>query len=88
MYEVTGSKASNTTFSTDRAGSVSQEANIGLPWRKETTLERGVAIGTLSAQNTGSGSITCQSTVDGHVVRQTKSSGQFSVVSCTAEPTT
>ena len=88
VYEVTGKKASNITFSTDGAGSVSQEASIGLPWRKEITVERGVAIGTLSAQNAGSDSITCKITVDGQVVRQAKSSGQFSVVSCTAEPIT
>jgi hypothetical protein len=88
VYEVTGSKASNITFSTDGARSVSQEANIGLPWRKEITPDRGVAIGTLSAQNAGSGSITCKIMVDGQVVRQAKSSGQFSVVSCTAEPIT
>jgi hypothetical protein len=86
VYEVTGSKASNIT--TDRAGSVSQQASIGLPWRKEITLDRGVAIGTLSAQNAGSGSITCKITVDGQVFGQAKSSGQFSVVSCSAEPVT
>jgi hypothetical protein len=88
-YEIIGrSKASNVTFNTDGGGSISQENNVALPWRKEITVERGFAVTSLTAQNGGSGEITCRISVDGQVVKEAKSSGQYAVVSCAGEPIT
>lgn len=88
-YEIIGSsKASNVTYNTDGGGSISQEANVKLPWRKEIAIERGLAVATLTAQNGDSGELTCRISVDGQVVKEAKSSGQFAVVSCASDPIT
>ena len=89
VYEITGSgKASNVTYSADGSASINQETNVRLPWRKEMTVEREFAITSVTAQNGGSGEIACKIIVDGRVVKEGTSSGQFSVVSCTGEPIT
>jgi hypothetical protein len=88
-YEIIGkSKASNITYNSDGGGSMAQENNVKLPWRKEITIERGFAIPTLTAQNAGSGELTCRISVDGQAVKEAKSSGQYAVVSCASEPIT
>lgn len=87
VYEITGSgRASNVTYNSDGGGSIAQEAGVKLPWRKEISVDRGFAITTVSAQNAGSGQITCRILVDGEVVKENTSSGQYSIVTCTGDP--
>jgi len=87
VYEVTGSgRASSVTYNSDGGGSIAQEASVKLPWRKEISVDRGFSITTVSAQNAGSGSITCRIIVDGEVVKENTSSGQYSIVTCTGDP--
>lgn len=87
VYEVIGKgPASNVTYAADGGGSIAQEASVKLPWRKEVSVERGFAITTVSAQNAGSGQITCRISVDGQLVKELTSTGQYSMVSCTGEP--
>jgi Mycobacterium membrane protein len=88
-YEVVATgKASNVTYTTDGAGSTSQEASVVMPWRKDVTVDRGFAIASLTAQNAGRGELTCRISVDGAVVKEATSSGQYAVVSCTSESIT
>jgi hypothetical protein len=89
VYEVDGAQhANNISYAADGGGSIAQDNNVPLPWRKEITVERGFAIVNLTAQNAGSGTITCRIVVDGEVVREVSSQGEYAVVSCTAEPIT
>lgn len=89
VYEVLGAKsANNITYSADGGGGISQENGAQLPWKKEVKIERGFAITQVTAQNAGSGTITCRITVDGEVVKELSSQGQYAVVSCTGEPIT
>lgn len=88
-YEILGSgKASTVSYSSDGAGSISQDTGAALPWRKEITVDRGFAIVNVTAQNARTGELTCRITVDGQVVKEAKSSGQYAVVSCTSDPIT
>lgn len=87
VYEIIGSgKAGNVTYNSDGSGSISQETDVQLPWRTEITVERGFALTSVTAQNGGSGEITCKISVDGIVVKEGRSSGQFSAVACAGEP--
>ena len=87
VFEITGSgKASNVTYSSDDGGNISQVANVRLPWRKEITVERGLAVTSVVAQNGESGEIACKIIMDGRIIKERKSSGKFSVVSCAGEP--
>jgi hypothetical protein len=89
VYEVDGAdQAGNISYAADGTGSIAQDNNVPLPWRKEITVQRGFAIVTLTAQNAGAGTITCRIIVDGQVVRELSSQGEYAVVSCTADPIT
>ena len=82
VLEVTGPKSADITYGlgTDQ----SQEAGAALPWKKELTTRESVLVVTVLAQNKGTGDISCKITVDGKVAKENKSSGQFSIVTCTA----
>lgn len=89
VYEILGSgAASNISYNTDGAGSIAQESDVTLPWRKEITIKRGFAITTLTAQNKGSGQLTCRISVDGAVSKENTSTGKYAVVTCAGEPIT
>lgn len=86
VYEVTGAgKASNITWMTGQGMSMAQASNARLPWRNEVQAsgER-FFVPTLSAQNAGSGMITCRITVDGTVVAEVSSEGVYAVAMCAA----
>lgn len=79
-YEITGGAASSVTYGT--AAGISQEADVKLPWSKTVTDDGLLTIATLDAQNAGSGPVSCKITIDGKVIAEQTSSGQFAVVSC------
>lgn len=81
IYSVSGPKSAS-TISYMLPGGSEQISNAKLPFTKEFTSE-GFAVFSLTAQNAGSGSITCTITVDGQVITTKTSQGQFAVVSCT-----
>lgn len=83
VLEVTGPKSADITYGlgTDQ----SQDNGAKLPWKKELTSKETLIIPTVVAQSKGSGEITCKITVDGKVVKENASSGQFAVVTCTAD---
>nr|WP_218862200.1 MmpS family transport accessory protein [Actinopolyspora biskrensis] len=82
VYEVTGSGGANSiTFG--RGGQTSQNTNAELPWSKTAEAAEGMDFYSLSAQNgQGGGDITCKITVDGEVLAENTSNGQYAVVSC------
>lgn len=87
VYEVSGAEsAGNITYSADGSTGIAQENGVALPWSTEVQFAEGaLRVATLSAQNAGAGDITCRITVDGEVVAELTSSGEFAVVSCGSE---
>ncbi len=82
VYEVTGTgRANNITFG-DVTKGLSQQNGTKLPWKKTAPASEGFAAYGLTAQNGGSGQISCKITVDGKEVANNTSSGQYAVVSC------
>lgn len=89
MYEVVDAKnAGNITYSAGSGMDIAQENGVKLPWKKEVSLNRGFSIATLTAQNSGSGKITCRITIDGKLAKEVSSQGAYAVVTCTSEPIT
>ncbi len=80
VLEVTGPAQADVTYGT--GSDQSQDNGATLPWRKELTSKDAVLVAVVTAQNKGSGEIACKITVDGKVVKENKSSGEFAVVTC------
>jgi Mycobacterium membrane protein len=83
VFEVAGPAAADITYGvgTDQ----SQDNGASLPWRKEvTSKDDALLITVLLAQSKSTGDITCKITVDGKVVKENKSSGEFAVVTCSS----
>ncbi|MCO6007080.1 MmpS family protein [Actinoallomurus purpureus] len=69
------------TYST--ASGQEQQQGAHLPWTKSFKVRRGeFAVVDISAQNQGSGTVTCEIDVDGQKMKAAKSSGQYALVSC------
>ncbi|WP_433181656.1 MmpS family transport accessory protein [Actinoallomurus sp. CA-150999] len=81
-YRVGGSADSaDVTYST--ASGQEQQQGASLPWTKSFKVKRDAfTMVDISAQNQGSGTVTCEIDVDGVKVKAAKSSGQYAVVSC------
>lgn len=61
-----------------------QENGAAVPWKKAIKTH-GVDTATISAQNqAASGTITCEITVDGKLVKRSTSSGGYAIATCTA----
>lgn len=81
VLEVTGAKTADITYGL--GADQSQEQGAKLPWKKTLTSSEAMVIPTLLAQNKGGGTIACKITIDGKLVKENKSSGEFAVVTCT-----
>lgn len=82
VYEITGSEGVN-SITYGKGGQTSQNTDAELPWSKKAQASDGVEFYSLSAQNGQSGGdITCKITVDGKVLAENTSNGQYAVVSC------
>jgi hypothetical protein len=81
-YEVTGDSgtANNVTYMINHGEQ--QETNVTLPWSKEFTADGKFQAFVVNAQNAAAGSISCKITVDGQVINQQTSNGQYAVVMC------
>jgi hypothetical protein len=80
VFEVSGPAKADITYGIGT--NQSQELDSALPWKKETSSTDTTLIAVLVAQSKGDGEITCKVSVDGKVVKENKSSGQFAVVTC------
>ncbi len=83
VLEVTGAKKADITYGLN--ADQSQDNGAKVPWKKELTSAESLTIATVVAQNKGSGEIACKITVDGKVVKENKSKGQYAVVTCNAD---
>lgn len=86
LYEVTGDGPKvDITYSSDGAGSISQNSGAKPPWKQSVTVTGVFNSYTLSAQN-GMGSkggvVSCKITLDGKVVKQSTSRGAGAIASC------
>jgi maltose-binding protein MalE len=83
-YSVTGvGRSGLLDYISDGGGSQQQETGVKLPWSKTINVPSGFAFVSLSAQNSGSGSITCTITgPDGTVIKTATSSGPYSIAMC------
>lgn len=84
VYEVTGAGSANSiTYTTDGMTSTEQVGQVPLPWSKTIELPVGEAlqmVSVLAQAGDGTPEISAKITVDGKVVKEGKSSGQFAVV--------
>lgn len=80
-YQATGSKEAriDLTYQNETGGTV-QESYI-VPWKKDFKMNPG-DFTYLSVQINGTGEIACSISVDGVIVKQAKSSGQYVIASC------
>lgn len=81
-YRIGGTAdAASITYSTPSG--MEQQGDSHLPWKKSFKVKKNAFdVLTVSAQNSGSGTVTCEIDVDGQKVKAAKSSGQYAMVSC------
>jgi hypothetical protein len=81
-YEVSGDSgaANNVTYMINNGQQ--QDIKVALPWSKEFTIGQGFQPLVVNAQNAGAGSINCRILVDGRVISDHTSNGQYAVVMC------
>lgn len=78
--DVTGPKSADVTFGLN--GDQSQNNGTALPWHKDLTTNEDFYVVSIVAQSKGTGEIVCRITIDGKLVKENKSTGQFAVVTC------
>ena len=83
VLEVTGAKKADITYGL--GADQSQEQGAKLPWKKTLKSSETLLIPTVVAQNRGGGTIACKITIDGKLAKENKSSGEYAVVTCTAD---
>lgn len=83
IMEVTGPARADITYGLN--ADQSQANGAKLPWKKTMTTKEAFSFATVSAQNTGSGTIKCKLTVGGKVVKTNASEGQYAIVTCSAD---
>lgn len=79
-FEVSGPAKADVTYSV--GVNQSQELDQALPWTKDASTTDTTVIAVLVAQSKGSGEISCKVSIDGKVVKENKSTGEFAVVTC------
>lgn len=85
VFEVSGkgvTKANSITYGV--GGNSSQANGAKLPWKKQATSTDSFLMLSLVAQSgsSGNGTISCRITVDGKVIVENSSQGQYAVVTC------
>lgn len=83
VYEVTSDSgtAGNITYFGENAQQ-SQSTDVTLPWKSKEFDSSKTSIKGVTAQNGGSGTITCKIIVNGKVEAENTSEGAYAVVSC------
>ena len=81
-YKVGGS-ASKALITYATPGGQEQKNGASVPWRRSFKA-KDFSVLSLSAQNKGGGTISCEIDVDGKVKKRSSSSGAYAVVMCTA----
>jgi len=79
-YVISGTATSALVTYTNETGGTEQ-VNANIPFTKEFTVSTGASL-SIVAQNSGSGSITCEIWVDGELKKTSTSTAQYAVVTC------
>jgi hypothetical protein len=83
VLEVTGPKSADITFGL--GSDQSQDNGAALPWKKNLTSVEALIMPAVVAQSKGTGKIKCRISIDGKVVKENASTGEYAVVTCTAD---
>ncbi|WIN00368.1 MmpS family transport accessory protein [Actinoplanes oblitus] len=86
VLEVTGAKKADITYGLN--SDQSQDNGVKVPWKKTMSSGEAMIVATVLAQNKGAGTIKCRITVDGKVVKENASKGEYAVVTCTTDALT
>lgn len=79
-YEITGSARSVSVTLSNGEGGTEQFNDVSVPWKKTYSIKNGFVY--LSAQNQGSsGTVTVKIYVDGKVIKESSSSGEYVIAS-------
>lgn len=85
VYEVTGKGSASVTYMKE-GFSQEQQTSAKLPYRKQLQFKDKIGsfapISLVAQHVSGGGDLTCRVTVDGQVVAENTSSGQYAVVTC------
>lgn len=79
-YEVTGTAKSVTVSYMSETGSVNQDVDVALPWKRSFTGNMGDPV-SVSAQNGGTGTIEVKIVKEGTLFKSGSADGQFGVAS-------
>lgn len=82
-YEVNGAPGTAEYLTYEIDYGQAHETNVRLPWSKQFSADLAGHTLLLSAQGTGSGTLTCRILVDGNLVSQATASGQPARTVCT-----
>lgn len=80
VLDVTGPTAADITYGTGT--DQSQDNGAKVPWQKTLSFANLPFATTIVAQSKGNGAINCKITIDGSVVKENTSTGQYAVVTC------
>ena len=83
VMNVTGTLRADITYSLN--ADQAQENNASIPWRKTLTSDKAFTTVSVLAQNKYGGTIACQIIMNGEVVKENESSGEYAIVTCTAD---
>lgn len=82
-YRVEGDSSADLTYQS-AGGGTSQKTGVSLPWTFRLKMKQGDFY-YISAQNNGSGAIICQVLINGKLVKNTKSTGQYTICDASGE---
>jgi Mycobacterium membrane protein len=83
VYRIGGTASSASSISYSTGDGQEQQTNVRVPWKRSLKVREPASVA-ITAQNGGSGSITCEIAVDGKTVKRSTSSGSYAVVTCVA----
>jgi hypothetical protein len=78
-YRVTGNGSADLTL--ENASGNTEQYTVGLPYSKSFLVNPGAYL-YISAQQTGSGNVTCDILANGQVIETASSSGEYVIASC------
>jgi hypothetical protein len=81
-YKISGTARSASLTYTNASGGIEQKEAVRLPWEQSFSARSGQFV-SISAQNQGSsGTVTCEILLNGVVVKQSTSTGAYTIAAC------
>lgn len=83
VYDVTDTSRGTVSLTYENAGGNSQqESNAVTPWGKRYSMDSGDFVYVSAQRGQGTGTVRCTITIDGEVVEQAESTGEFVIATC------